>query len=660
MLNARGDYLLNLPTLRALAQIGKDSFVLVVRRGARETYLRDIPARGVVEVDATYLGDGYHFDSAEVAGAVEAFGEVGTFVSLNPWRSPSLDLLVDALAPERAVGLGNGAWTDMVPLDFSCHSSELAFRTLLAFDRSLRIGSFAHPPAYPDGAMRLARGLRDEVSAGRLLVIHRETKPDKEWTDARWVDFLRSWLSMNQADVAVDVSLKPLPIDPTEPLADRVLHGLGLPLDHAFALSSVADLFVGVDSCFLHAADLARVPSVGLFFSTDPVEFGLRWAPHCHLTAAEAADLRVDTVRAALATLSDAPRSAAAGRVPGRATPAGTRRVALRHGGEAPFRERQDMQLSTLGLGTARFSFSRDLDAVDVLLKALEMGCNVVDMGGNYGGGEACAVVGRGLRRAFAAGTVARDEVFLCSKAGFTEHLDFSAAARSRGWTQNGHCMRADYLRWEFERQCSYLGVDGLDAFLLHNPEEAVQYAGASFWQLLESAFTLLEDLVSQGKLSLYGISTAEALRVSRSDPHHLDLADLWEVATAVGGRQHHFRVIELPVSASRLEGFDVPAHRKSPAKDGTLVSALKWAETREMMVLASTPLNGGGRIEALGAAVGDLLGIRDPATSLLQVARSIPGVTCALVGVTTPQHLANFETVLRSEFPCLATKISH
>jgi ADP-heptose:LPS heptosyltransferase len=41
-----------------------------------------------------------------------------------------------------------------------------------------------------------------------------------------------------------------------------------------------ADAFLGVDSCMLHAADLFRVPSVGLFGPTRPSEFGLRFARH--------------------------------------------------------------------------------------------------------------------------------------------------------------------------------------------------------------------------------------------------------------------------------------------------------------------------------------------------------------------------------------------
>ena len=40
-----------------------------------------------------------------------------------------------------------------------------------------------------------------------------------------------------------------------------------------------ADLFLGIDSCFLHAADLFRIAGIGLFGPTDPFRFGFRLSP---------------------------------------------------------------------------------------------------------------------------------------------------------------------------------------------------------------------------------------------------------------------------------------------------------------------------------------------------------------------------------------------
>jgi aryl-alcohol dehydrogenase-like predicted oxidoreductase len=302
-----------------------------------------------------------------------------------------------------------------------------------------------------------------------------------------------------------------------------------------------------------------------------------------------------------------------------------------------------DRWFSSLGLGTARFCFDKDIACSEVVAEMLALGCNVIDVAGNHGGGEACAVLGRALMRAFVCGETTRDQLFVCGKAGFTEHLKSSAAAGVHGWSASGHCMRVDYLAWEFERQCRWMGLDRLDAFLLQNPEEAIGTANdAEFWGMMEAAFTTLEGFIAQGRLTFYGVSTAEAFRVSRGHPRHIDLAELRAVATSVGGVTHGFRVLEMPISINRLEAAEVAAHRITAHGCDRDLPALAWANREGMIVLASTPLSGGWQLNALAAAAEDVVGIDDPVANLLQVVRSLPGVTSALVGISTPEHTAS------------------
>jgi aryl-alcohol dehydrogenase-like predicted oxidoreductase len=404
---------------------------------------------------------------------------------------------------------------------------------------------------------------------------------------------------------------------------DRFLHGLALPLDCALALTTVADLFVGVDSCFLHAADLARVAAVGLFFATNPVEFGLRWSARRHVRADEPSVLEPAEVADAL------------------------RAVAAEHRAERRCVPNATCALAPVGIGTANYSFANDLSAIGSLIGALQLGCNVVDVAGNHGGGDGGAVVGMALRRAIAGGIVTREQLFLCGKAGFTEHLATTQSRAIRAWAAAGHCIDVDFLAWEFERQTRWLGVDALDAFLLQNPEEALLRLGEdAFWTAVQSAFDYFEDLIECGRLRSYGVSTAEALRVDRESPFHLDLGDLSATARRSGGRSHGFRVLELPVGATHLEATEVRAHRR-PEHDERDLTALEWAEREGMIVFASTPLNGGHDIESYGNAIADIVGLSEPGANLLQFARSLPGVTAALVGVTNPAHLTAVREVL-------------
>jgi ADP-heptose:LPS heptosyltransferase len=62
----------------------------------------------------------------------------------------------------------------------------------------------------------------------------------------------------------------------------RLVDSYPLDLSTTMAFLEMADLFIGVDSCMLHAADLCRIPGVGLFGPTSHATYGFRFSKHIH------------------------------------------------------------------------------------------------------------------------------------------------------------------------------------------------------------------------------------------------------------------------------------------------------------------------------------------------------------------------------------------
>ena len=89
---------------------------------------------------------------------------------------------------------------------------------------------------------------------------------------------LNEFLDEHEDFVALIVGMTRHPFDSGKH-RNRVVPCAGLPLDVTIGLIAMSDLFVGVDSFALHAADLHRVPGVGLFGPTAPGEFGFRFGP---------------------------------------------------------------------------------------------------------------------------------------------------------------------------------------------------------------------------------------------------------------------------------------------------------------------------------------------------------------------------------------------
>jgi ADP-heptose:LPS heptosyltransferase len=110
----------------------------------------------------------------------------------------------------------------------------------------------------------------------RLMVVHCDTQPHKLWDNEHWRVSIETFLNRYQNFYAAIVGLSKERL----PECARLIDCRNISLSTALAITASADLFVGVDSCMLHAADFARVPSVGLFGPTDPRRFGCRVTPY--------------------------------------------------------------------------------------------------------------------------------------------------------------------------------------------------------------------------------------------------------------------------------------------------------------------------------------------------------------------------------------------
>jgi hypothetical protein len=203
-------------------------------------------------------------------------------ISFNPWHSPAVDHLLEYLSPISSVGFFRG-FRICLPLDYGKHAADLAFDVPKYFDSTLEIEDFSGPPAIVLGADALVDSIIRMLPASvRTLVVHTETKPQKMWPGDRSVHTIDTFLERHREFVALVLGNEDQQLDSGH-WGNRVIPCAGLSIEAAFALIKRADLFLGVDSCMLHAADLFRIPGVGLFGTTNCHEFGFRFSRHFHV-----------------------------------------------------------------------------------------------------------------------------------------------------------------------------------------------------------------------------------------------------------------------------------------------------------------------------------------------------------------------------------------
>lgn len=347
--------------------------------------------------------------------------------------------------------------------------------------------------------------------------------------------------------------------------------------------------------------------------------------------------------------------------IPGAATTAGTRRYASRFRSAFTldfYRATLDrLSVASIGMGTylGECDDAEDDRYVALLAEGIRNGLNLLDTAINYRCQRSERAVGRALKQVLDERIAARDEVVICTKAGYiplegappdsrskydayldTEYFTRGTMTRDEV-VSGGHCLNPGFISNQIERSRTNLGVETIDLFYLHNPEQELEtFDRARFMELMERAFNELESQISQGKIKSYGCATWAGFRVSSSHRSHLSLTELVELAVKAGGKKHHFRAIQLPVNLAMTEAIRSPtqSHLGKPA------SVLDLAKALDISVFASASLMQSQLTRDLPPQVRSLFpGLSTDAQRAIAFVRSLP-VSSALVGMKSIPHL--------------------
>ena len=348
----------------------------------------------------------------------------------------------------------------------------------------------------------------------------------------------------------------------------------------------------------------------------------------------------------------------------GSATADGSLRYAARFQGRSAaghFREiRGGLVLSSIGIGTylGEPDDSTDRAYTDAVVAAVESGINVVDSAINYRFQRSERAIGAALRDLFAKG-YSRDEIVLCTKAGFlTPDGEMPADPNSyfsREFLERGiftaddiaagcHCMAPGYLSDQLERSRRNLGVVTIDVFYLHNPETQLSEVSPEVFRArIREAFLFLESSVASKAIRAYGLATWNSFRDDPKVNGYLSLKEMADIARDVAGDDHHFRFVQLPFNIAMPEALTRP----NQMIDGKLVPMVQAARALNIALITSAALLQGQLTKNLPPFIGAALGLQDNSALALQFARSVPGLTTALVGMSNVQHVkANTQLV--------------
>src|SRR6478672_4894347 len=179
----------------------------------------------------------------------------------------------------------------------------------------------------------------------------------------------------------------------------------------------------------------------------------------------------------------------------GRATEEATRSATFRF---APgfvddfYRDLSGLSVSSIGMGTylGECDDSEDRRYEQLLIAGIERGLNFIDTAINYRCQRSERAAGNAIRDALDSGVASRNELVVCTKGGYVplemeppaSRDDYKAYLASEYFERGvmtasdivagGHCLKPGFLSNQIERSRANLGLDFIDVFYIHNPEQ--------------------------------------------------------------------------------------------------------------------------------------------------------------------------------------------
>lgn len=318
------------------------------------------------------------------------------------------------------------------------------------------------------------------------------------------------------------------------------------------------------------------------------------------------------------------------------------------------FRMAHGMVMSSIGIGTY---LGEPDDATDAAYEAAITaavcgGCNVIDTAINYRFQRSERSAGRALKKLIANGFT-RPELVVCTKGGFLS-FDADYPRNPRQWVEDtfikpgiitvddivagSHCMAPAYLKHQVAQSLENLGLQTIDVYYVHNPETQLREVNEEhFYKRLEMAFAALEEEVAAGRICCYGTATWDGYLGKRENGEVLQLDRVMECAMRAGGHGHHLHFIQLPVNLAMPEALS----EMNQTVNGREMTALEAAAALNLSAVASASLLQGQLSRSLPETVRMAIpGLPSDAVRALQFARSAPGITTALVGMSKVEHV--------------------
>jgi aryl-alcohol dehydrogenase-like predicted oxidoreductase len=240
-----------------------------------------------------------------------------------------------------------------------------------------------------------------------------------------------------------------------------------------------------------------------------------------------------------------------------------------------------------IGFGGYRISIESQ-EHKDALTMAINNGLKLIDTSANYTNGDSEKLIGEVLKES-------GKRPILVSKVGYIQgnNIEVINELNSAGKATEElvkvnehlwHSIHPDFIRNQIELSLERLQQDSLDVYLLHNPEYYFYEEQANqdeYYKRIAKAFTTLEELVDEGKIKSYGISSNNFILPS-DNPKATNIDRVYACAESLK-EDHNFKWIQFPFNMIEIDALEKHYHG---------FSLLDKARAMGLTTMINRPLN--------------------------------------------------------------------
>ena len=260
--------------------------------------------------------------------------------------------------------------------------------------------------------------------------------------------------------------------------------------------------------------------------------------------------------------------------------------------------------VSEAGFGTYRITLGNDSHAL-ALMKAVTSGINLIDTSTNYALGASESLIGEVLKTI--EHDIKRSDLVIITKIGYVQGPLLEEVrkreAEGKGYPdmvhigdEISHCIHPKFLKDQLTQSLKRMQVKYADGLLLHNPEYffkdpslskemPIDEKRESFYSRIKLAFECMEDMVDQGLIQYYGISS-NTFPFASDHPEFCSAQRCLEIAKSIK-KDHHFMVLQFPFNLVEPEA----ATELNQEDEG--LTLIEFAEENNLVALVNRPLNG-------------------------------------------------------------------